>query len=114
MINAGHFASAEIRQKLGMNESIFFSDIRIKIHVQSSFHLNAPYRFVMFADELKQLWELLLSKLADKGMKLQQALILVQFLRQCDEVMFWINDKVRTMKSKRINHLSFVRSQNKA
>lgn len=26
-------------------------------------------------------------------MKLQQALVLVQFLRHCDEVMFWINDK---------------------
>jgi len=36
-----------------------------------------------------------LSKLAEKGVKLQQALVLVQFLRQCDEVMFWINDKVK-------------------
>ena len=45
-------------------------------------------------EELHRLWELLLSRLADKGMKLQQALVLVQFLRQCDEVMFWINDKV--------------------
>jgi len=39
-------------------------------------------------------WDLLLAKLAEKGVKLQQALVLVQFLRQCDEVMFWINDKV--------------------
>ncbi|GLV31595.1 alpha Spectrin [Carabus blaptoides fortunei] len=44
-------------------------------------------------EELHRLWELLLSKLAEKGMKLQQALVLVQFLRHCDEVMFWINDK---------------------
>uniref|UniRef100_A0A1W7R9J9 Spectrin alpha chain n=1 Tax=Hadrurus spadix TaxID=141984 RepID=A0A1W7R9J9_9SCOR len=44
-------------------------------------------------DELHRLWKLLLSRLADKGLKLQQALVLVQFLRQCDEVMFWINDK---------------------
>ncbi|KAI5727770.1 hypothetical protein M8J77_006684 [Diaphorina citri] len=44
-------------------------------------------------EELHRLWELLLSKLAEKGMKLQQALVLVQFIRQCDEVMFWINDK---------------------
>jgi len=44
-------------------------------------------------EELHRLWELLLSRLADKGMKLQQALVLVQFLRQCDEVMFWISDK---------------------
>lgn len=45
-------------------------------------------------DELHRLWELLLSRLAEKGMKLQQALVLVQFLRHCDEVMFWIHDKV--------------------
>uniref|UniRef100_A0A0K8TCJ0 Spectrin alpha chain n=1 Tax=Lygus hesperus TaxID=30085 RepID=A0A0K8TCJ0_LYGHE len=44
-------------------------------------------------DELHKLWELLLSRLAEKGMKLQQALVLVQFLRQCEEVMFWIKDK---------------------
>ncbi|XP_017134914.1 spectrin alpha chain isoform X4 [Drosophila miranda] len=44
-------------------------------------------------DELHQLWELLLSRLAEKGLKLQQALVLVQFLRQCEEVMFWIKDK---------------------
>lgn len=46
-------------------------------------------------DELHRLWELLLSRLAEKGMKLQQALVLVQFLRHCDEVMFWIHDKVK-------------------
>uniref|UniRef100_A0A0K2TMK4 Spectrin alpha chain n=1 Tax=Lepeophtheirus salmonis TaxID=72036 RepID=A0A0K2TMK4_LEPSM len=44
-------------------------------------------------DELHRLWDLLLSKLAEKGMRLQQALVLVQFLRQSDEVMFWITDK---------------------
>ncbi|XP_062606729.1 spectrin alpha chain-like isoform X6 [Saccostrea cucullata] len=44
-------------------------------------------------DELHRLWELLLSKLREKGLKLKQALRLVQFMRECDEVMFWINDK---------------------
>ncbi|XP_012266103.2 spectrin alpha chain isoform X2 [Athalia rosae] len=44
-------------------------------------------------EELHRLWELLLFRLADKGLKLQQALVLVQFLRHCDEVMFWIHDK---------------------
>ena len=46
-------------------------------------------------DELHRLWELLLSKLKDKGLKLQQALKLVQFMRECNEVMFWIHDRVR-------------------
>ena len=32
-------------------------------------------------------------KLREKGTKLQQALTLVQFIRECDEVMFWIHDK---------------------
>lgn len=49
--------------------------------------------FLPQIDDLHALWELLLSRLAEKGMKLNQALVLVQFFRQCDEVMFWINDK---------------------
>ncbi|XP_071155968.1 spectrin alpha chain-like isoform X8 [Mytilus edulis] len=44
-------------------------------------------------EELHRLWELLLSKLKDKGLRLKQALRLVQFQRECDEVMFWISDK---------------------
>lgn len=44
-------------------------------------------------DELHRLWALLLSRLQEKGVKLQQALKLVQFMRECREVMFWINDK---------------------
>ncbi|BFZ06026.1 hypothetical protein BsWGS_09066 [Bradybaena similaris] len=44
-------------------------------------------------DELHRLWALLLTRLAEKGTKLQQALKLVQFMRECREVMFWINDK---------------------
>ena len=52
-------------------------------------------------DELHRLWELLLSKLAEKGTRLQQALRLVQFMRECREVMFWIADKVRGPGMKR-------------
>ncbi|KAK2727728.1 hypothetical protein QYM36_008275, partial [Artemia franciscana] len=44
-------------------------------------------------DELHRLWELLIKRLDDKGVRLNQALVFVQYLRQCDEVMFWINDK---------------------
>jgi hypothetical protein len=52
-----------------------------------------------------------LSKLAEKGVKLQQALVLVQFLRQCDEVMFWINDKVNN-KFELNEHFIFILSIN--
>ena len=55
-------------------------------------------------DELHRLWELLLSKLAEKGMRLQQALVLVQFLRQFDEVMFWINDKETFVTTEEFGH----------
>jgi len=41
--------------------------------------------------ELHRLWELLLSRLAEKGLK--EALVLVQFLRSCDGVLLWITDK---------------------
>jgi hypothetical protein len=44
----------------------------------------AQYR--IYHSLLFRLWELLLSKLAEKGMRLQQALVLVQYLRQVDEV----------------------------
>lgn len=50
-------------------------------------------------DRLHKLWELLLRRLQDKGLKLQQALQLIQFIRECDEVMFWISDKVGIVES---------------
>ena len=48
---------------------------------------------IIFSEELHRLWELLLSRLADKGLRLQQAQVLVQFTRQCDEVLYWVTDK---------------------
>ncbi|CAH1785763.1 unnamed protein product [Owenia fusiformis] len=53
-------------------------------------------------EELHRLWDLLLRKLAEKGQKLQQSLQLVQFLRECDEVMFWIVDKEAFVSSSEI------------
>ncbi|KAB7494812.1 Spectrin alpha chain [Armadillidium nasatum] len=70
MINQQHFASDIIQQKLEIKLLKMF-----------------------LSDELHRLWEMLLRRLADKGMRLQQALVLVQFQRQCDEVMYWITDK---------------------
>lgn len=45
-------------------------------------------------EELHELWALLMSRLREKGEKLQQALELMQFVRECKEVSFWIKDKV--------------------
>ncbi|GMR45924.1 hypothetical protein PMAYCL1PPCAC_16119, partial [Pristionchus mayeri] len=44
-------------------------------------------------EQLHALWDQLLFKLKDKGKKLGQALKLLQFIRQCDEVLYWIRDK---------------------
>lgn len=44
-------------------------------------------------EELHRLWDLLLKKLQEKGLKLQQALRLIQFMRECDKMMFWITEK---------------------
>lgn len=44
-------------------------------------------------DELHRLWELLLLKINAKGLKLNEALILLQFTRRCDEALFWISDR---------------------
>lgn len=48
--------------------------------------------------ELHRQWELLLEKMREKGIKLLQAQKLVQYLRECEDVMDWINDKVRSEK----------------
>ncbi|KAM9327207.1 spectrin alpha chain, non-erythrocytic 1 isoform 3-T3 [Gastrophryne carolinensis] len=43
--------------------------------------------------ELHRLWELLLLRMREKGIKLQQSQKLVQYLRECEDVLDWINDK---------------------
>lgn len=43
--------------------------------------------------ELHRLWDLLLQRLQEKGLKLQQAMRLIQFTRECDKLMFWISEK---------------------
>ncbi|XP_074654192.1 spectrin alpha chain-like [Tubulanus polymorphus] len=55
-------------------------------------------------DELHRLWDLLMLKLGEKGQRLQQALKLVQFLRECEEVMFWIRDKEAFVTSEELGH----------
>lgn len=83
-----------------INDSIFIFCYRNKKYLQ--FILITIFKVLLLMiivlyiilEQLHKDWDLLLAKLAEKGVKLQQALVLVQFLRQCDEVMFWINDKV--------------------
>jgi spectrin alpha len=50
-------------------------------------------------DEIHRLWEELKSRLQAKSLRLQQTLRLVKFVRDCDEFIFWINDKVNLLIS---------------
>ncbi|XP_040260713.1 spectrin alpha chain, non-erythrocytic 1 isoform X6 [Bufo bufo] len=52
--------------------------------------------------ELHRLWELLLLKMQEKGIKLQQAQKLVQYLRECEDVLDWINDKEAIVTSEEL------------
>lgn len=45
-------------------------------------------------EELHRLWDLLLQKTKEKGMRLLQAQKLVQYLRECQDALDWISDKV--------------------
>uniref|UniRef100_A0A8C5A923 Spectrin alpha, non-erythrocytic 1 n=1 Tax=Gadus morhua TaxID=8049 RepID=A0A8C5A923_GADMO len=66
-----------------------------------SFRLTAASRVLLLVfpwkqtrlEELHRLWDLLLLKTKEKGMRLLQAQKLVQYLRECDDAMDWINDK---------------------
>uniref|UniRef100_A0A3P9IJC5 Spectrin alpha chain, non-erythrocytic 1 n=1 Tax=Oryzias latipes TaxID=8090 RepID=A0A3P9IJC5_ORYLA len=44
-------------------------------------------------EELHRLWDLLLQKTQEKGLRLLQAQKLVQYLRECEDALDWISDK---------------------
>uniref|UniRef100_A0A4W4H6Y8 Spectrin alpha chain, non-erythrocytic 1 n=1 Tax=Electrophorus electricus TaxID=8005 RepID=A0A4W4H6Y8_ELEEL len=44
-------------------------------------------------EELHRLWDLLLQKTKEKGIRLLQAQKLVQYLRECEDALDWISDK---------------------
>ncbi|XP_025060778.1 spectrin alpha chain, non-erythrocytic 1 isoform X4 [Alligator sinensis] len=52
--------------------------------------------------ELHRLWELLLEKMREKGVKLLQAQKLVQYLRECEDVLDWIIDKEAIVTSEEL------------
>ncbi|KAG8512815.1 Spectrin alpha chain, non-erythrocytic 1, partial [Galemys pyrenaicus] len=52
--------------------------------------------------ELHRQWELLLEKMREKGVKLLQAQKLVQYLRECEDVMDWISDKEAIVTSEEL------------
>uniref|UniRef100_A0A8C0VTJ9 Spectrin alpha chain, non-erythrocytic 1 n=1 Tax=Cyanistes caeruleus TaxID=156563 RepID=A0A8C0VTJ9_CYACU len=53
-------------------------------------------------EELHRLWELLMEKMREKGVKLLQAQKLVQYLRECEDVLDWINDKEAIVTSEEL------------
>ena len=43
--------------------------------------------------QLQQLWDLLMKRLAERRNRLQLAMDLVNFLREADELLFWVHDR---------------------
>ncbi len=55
-------------------------------------------------DEIHRLWEELRQKMQQKSLRLQQTLLLVQYVRDCDEFLFWIADKEVFVNSDEIGY----------
>uniref|UniRef100_A0A8C9WAK5 Spectrin alpha, non-erythrocytic 1 n=1 Tax=Scleropages formosus TaxID=113540 RepID=A0A8C9WAK5_SCLFO len=53
-------------------------------------------------EELHRLWELLLLRTQEKGERMLQAQKLVQYLRECEETLDWINDKEAIVTSEEL------------
>lgn len=119
MIQHGHYASQTIRKrldelhalweqllkKLGEKgglwrefEFVYGPPFPLKLHESRQFSTNHhPVNGNLFTNQHEHNnvithMDLLHPTIA--GLRLQQALKLVQFNRQCDEVMYWIRDKV--------------------
>lgn len=57
----------------------------------------SPLKIQTRLEELHRLWDLLLQKTKEKGVRLLQAQKLVQYLRECEDALDWISDKVRNL-----------------
>ncbi|KAF7492961.1 Spectrin alpha chain [Sarcoptes scabiei] len=44
-------------------------------------------------EEIHQLWDMLFMKISIRTVRLNEALLLIQFQKKCEEILFWINDK---------------------
>ncbi|TRY74259.1 hypothetical protein DNTS_008992 [Danionella cerebrum] len=53
-------------------------------------------------EELHRLWDLLLQKTKEKGVRLLQAQKLVQYLRECEDALDWISDKEAIVTSEEL------------
>ncbi|XP_056301760.1 spectrin alpha chain, non-erythrocytic 1 isoform X10 [Danio aesculapii] len=53
-------------------------------------------------EELHRLWDLLLQKTKEKGIRLLQAQKLVQYLRECEDALDWISDKEAIVTSEEL------------
>uniref|UniRef100_A0A8B9RIU3 Spectrin alpha chain, non-erythrocytic 1 n=1 Tax=Astyanax mexicanus TaxID=7994 RepID=A0A8B9RIU3_ASTMX len=53
-------------------------------------------------EELHRLWDLLLQKTKEKGVRLLQAQKLVQYLRECEDALDWITDKEAIVTSEEL------------
>ncbi|KAL4689789.1 hypothetical protein H8959_012580 [Pygathrix nigripes] len=76
--------------------------IQEKLQIASDENYKDPTNLQTRLMELHRQWELLLEKMREKGIKLLQAQKLVQYLRECEDVMDWINDKEAIVTSEEL------------
>uniref|UniRef100_A0A4W5RT67 Spectrin alpha, non-erythrocytic 1 n=1 Tax=Hucho hucho TaxID=62062 RepID=A0A4W5RT67_9TELE len=71
------------------------SDENYKDPTNLQVSLPCPYvcQHTTRLEELHRLWDLLLLKTKEKGVRLLQAQKLVQYLRECEDALDWISDK---------------------
>ncbi len=68
----------------------------------------SPLKIQTRLEELHRLWDLLLQKTKEKGVRLLQAQKLVQYLRECEDALDWISDKVRNHSRRHILRCVYV------
>ncbi|XP_016120598.1 spectrin alpha chain, non-erythrocytic 1-like, partial [Sinocyclocheilus grahami] len=67
--------------------------IQEKLQIASDENYKDPSNLQTRLEELHRLWDLLLQKTKEKGLRLLQAQKLVQYLRECEDALDWISDK---------------------
>ncbi|XP_013909675.1 PREDICTED: spectrin alpha chain, non-erythrocytic 1-like, partial [Thamnophis sirtalis] len=105
--NYGHdLASVQALQRKheGFERDLAASAVAIIVFLTGNLHNSAGSKKFIHSrlQELHRMWELLLEKMREKGVRLCHAQKLVQYLRECRDVLDWINDKEAIVTSEEL------------
>ncbi|XP_046912675.2 spectrin alpha chain isoform X2 [Dermatophagoides farinae] len=59
-------------------------------------------------EEIHKLWDMLFMKIQLRGVRLNEALILLQFSKKCDEILYWITDKESQLGTDGIDDIDHI------